>query len=124
MLQLNEPEDFVIATGETRTVREFVEIAFQQIGIDIAWRGEGVNEVGYEHGSGQVRVEVDPRYFRPTEVDLLLGNPGKAKTKLGWEPKISFAEMVECMVEEDLQEAQRDHYCRSQGFKTYSHSAD
>ncbi len=121
MLQQDQPEDFVIATGQTRTVREFVENAFAEIGVEIAWRGQGVDEVGYDKADGSVRVEIDSRYFRPTEVDLLLGDPSKAKEKLGWEPEISFADMVKTMVAEDLMEAQRDNYCQRQGFKVYAH---
>ena len=121
MLQQDQPEDFVIATGQTRTVREFVKNAFTEIGVEIAWRGQGVDEVGYDKADGQVRVEIDPRYFRPTEVDLLLGDPAKAKEKMGWEPEISFAEMVKTMVAADLMEAERDNYCRRQGFKVYAH---
>jgi len=121
MLQQDQPEDFVIATGKTRTVREFVENAFTEIGVEIAWRGEGVTEVGYDKADGQVRVEIDSRYFRPTEVELLLGDPSKAKEKMGWEAEISFADMVKTMVAEDLMEAQRDNYCQNQGFKVYAH---
>ena len=121
MLQQDQPEDFVIATGQTRTVREFVENAFAEIGVEIAWRGLGIDEVGYDKADGCVRVEIDPRYFRPTEVELLLGDPSKAKEKLAWEPETSFADMVSSMVAEDLIEAQRDHFCHSQGFKVYTH---
>ncbi len=121
MLQHEQPEDFVIATGQTRTVREFVENAFTEIGVEIAWRGQGTDEVGYDKTDGQVRVKIDPRYFRPTEVELLLGDPTKAKDKLGWEPETSFAEMVKTMVAEDLMEAERDNYCQRQGFKVYVH---
>ena len=121
MLQQEQPEDYVIATGNTRTVREFVENAFTEIGVEIIWRGQGVDEVGYDQADGQVRVEIDPHYFRPTEVDLLLGDPSKAKEKMGWEPEISFAEMVKTMVAADLMEAERDNYCQGQGFKVYAH---
>ncbi len=121
MLQQEQPEDFVIATGQTRTVREFVENAFTEIGVEIDWRGQGIDEVGYDKADGQVRVEIDPRYFRPTEVELLLGDPTKAKEKLGWEPETSFAEMVKTMVATDLMEAERDNYCQRQGFKVYAH---
>ena len=121
MLQQEQPEDFVIATGQTRTVREFVEYAFAEIGVEIGWRGQGIEETGYDKADGRVRVEIDPRYFRPTEVDLLLGDPSKAKEKLGWEAEISFAEMVRTMVAEDLMEAERDNYCQRQGFKVYAH---
>ena len=121
MLQQEEPEDFVIATGETRSVREFVECAFAEIGVEIDWRGSGVDEVGYNRTDGTVRVAVDPRYFRPTEVDLLLGDPSKAKEKLGWQTETGFAEMVKAMVSEDLAEAEKDNLCRRQGFKVYNH---
>ncbi|CAF0762728.1 unnamed protein product [Didymodactylos carnosus] len=102
MLQHDTPEDFVIATGETHSVREFVEAAFQEIGKDIVWEGEGVNEIGKEKGTDIVRVKVNPKYYRPTEVDLLLGNPKKAKDKLGWTPKITFKELVKEMIAADI----------------------
>jgi len=102
MLQQNEPEDFVIASGETRTVREFVEKSFKYLDIDIEWSGEGVNEVGVNRATKEVIVLVDPAYFRPTEVDLLHGNPTKAREKLGWVQKINFDALVKEMVEEDL----------------------
>lgn len=103
ILQQDEPEDFVIATGETRTVREFVEAAFKCAGITIRWEGEGVNEKGIDAETGKVLVEVSPEFFRPAEVDLLLGDPTKAKEKLGWNPrKTSFDELVRRMVEHDL----------------------
>jgi len=101
MLQQDEPEDFVIATGEMHSVREFVELAFGEIGIEIQWRGEGVDEVGVEAVAGDVLVEIDPRYYRPTEVELLLGDPTKAKEKLGWEAKVGLRELVKMMVEGD-----------------------
>lgn len=102
MLQLEKPEDFVIATGETRKVREFVEESFKFIGQEIEWRGEGVNEVGLEKGTETVRVRVNPKYFRPTEVDLLLGDASKAKRILGWTPKVMFHELVKDMMAADL----------------------
>lgn len=102
MLQQDIPQDFVIATGETRTVRQFVELAFKEAGIDIEWHGEGVHEQGIDPTTGKVIVAVDPQFFRPTEVDLLLGNPAKAKNILGWSPKTSFNELVAMMVQEDL----------------------
>lgn len=103
MLQLKEPEDFVIATGETHSVREFVEASFQFIGIDIEWKGEGVDEVGVEKGTAIVRVKVNPKYFRPTEVDLLLGDASKAKEILGWTPKVNFSELVKDMMIHDIE---------------------
>ncbi len=121
MLQQEEPDDYVIATGETRSVREFVECAFSEIGIGIEWRGNGVNEVGLNRADGRVLVQIDPRYFRPTEVDLLLGDPAKAWKKLGWQAETPFAEMVRIMVAEDLAEAEKDDFCRKQGFRIYHH---
>ena len=170
ILQKDRPDDYVIATGESHSVREFVESAFMEIGVEIEWRGEGVDEVGvvkkvYEVGcgrleaegwrsggkgtedrrqkteikaakphhlksdanaadfrarsmrAGDVVVEVDPRYFRPTEVDFLLGDASKAKKELGWEPEISFNEMVSQMVREDLDDAEKDQLCRESGFR-------
>lgn len=102
MLQQETPEDFVIATGETRTVREFVERAFAEAGIVIVWQGSGVEEKGIDAATGRVIVAVDPAFFRPTEVDLLLGNPAKAIEKLGWKRKTSFDDMVKMMMREDL----------------------
>lgn len=103
MLQQEKPEDFVIATGETRTVREFVEKAFEVAGINICWTGEGVDEMGFDATTGKVLVEVSPEFFRPAEVDILLGDPTKAKTVLGWDPrKTTFEELVRTMVEHDL----------------------
>jgi GDPmannose 4,6-dehydratase len=102
MLQHDTPEDFVIATGETYTVREFVEAAFKHVDVEIEWQGEGVDEKGIDKDTGKVLVEVDPKYFRPTEVDLLIGDPGKAKEELGWEPEVKFKELVQLMVQSDL----------------------
>lgn len=104
MLQQDEPEDYVIATGEAHTVREFAELAFHYVGIDLTWEGEGVEEKGIDKNTGRVIVEVDPKYFRPTEVNFLLGDPSKARDKLGWESKVSFRELVRLMVEADLME--------------------
>jgi GDPmannose 4,6-dehydratase len=119
MLQHDEPEDFVIATGEAHSVREFAEKAFQEIGTKIAWEGAGVDEVGKDPVTGKVLIQIDPRYFRPTEVDYLLGDPSKARDKLGWEPEVSFDEIVKMMVREDLMEAERDYILRKKGFQTY-----
>ena len=103
MLQHDTPEDFVIATGEQHSVREFVELAFKHVGIDIEWQGVGIEEKGICQQTGQVLVEVDPKYFRPTEVETLLGNPAKAKALLGWNPtQTSFKQLVEIMVKHDL----------------------
>eukprot|EP00744_Colponema_vietnamica_P003476 GILI01005328.1.p1 GENE.GILI01005328.1~~GILI01005328.1.p1 ORF type:complete len:373 (+),score=139.87 GILI01005328.1:65-1183(+) len=103
MLQQEQPEDFVIATGEYHTVREFCELAFGVVGVTISWQGSGVDEVGVDQ-NGRILIRVDPAYFRPTEVDQLLGNPAKAKAKLGWKCKVSFPELVREMVEHDVHE--------------------
>ena len=103
ILQQPEPDDFVIATGEYHTVREFCTLAFHEVGIELEWRGDGVDEKGYDKATGKALVEVDPKYFRPAEVDQLLGNPSKAKAKLGWNPqKTSFPELVRIMVQHDM----------------------
>ncbi len=102
MMQQDEPEDYVLATGETHTVRSFVEKAFARVGMPIEWRGEGVEERGYDKLSGKCVVEIDPAYFRPTEVDLLLGDPTKAHTKLGWKHETTLDQLVSEMVREDL----------------------
>jgi GDPmannose 4,6-dehydratase len=115
MLQQNEPEDFVIATGVQYSVRDFVNIAANELGINIKWKGEGIDEKGFDE-SGKCIVAVDPRYFRPTEVETLLGDPSKAKDKLGWKPKISFNEMVKEMVKEDLKCAERDELVKHHGY--------
>jgi GDPmannose 4,6-dehydratase len=120
MLQQDVPDDYVIATGESHTVREFVEKAFKEVGIRVAWEGQGVSEVGRDNGSGEILVQVDPRYFRPTEVDELLGDPTKAQTILGWRPKVSFEELIKMMVREDIKEAEKDQLCRRAGFLTYN----
>jgi GDPmannose 4,6-dehydratase len=158
MLQQKTADDYVIATGESHSVREFAEVAFREIGLEIQWKGKGVEEVGIiskirgqrseirgqeknkaigeaakprrlksdanasdfsERAlrTGDVAVEVDPRYFRPTEVDELLGDATKARKKLGWSPKISFQEMVSSMVQSDLEEALKDQYCKDKGFR-------
>jgi GDPmannose 4,6-dehydratase len=116
ILQQEKPEDFVIATGETHSVREFVELAFKEVGIDIAWQGTGVDETGIDAATGKVLIQVDPRYFRPTEVELLLGDPTKAREKLGWQAETSLQELVSLMVQEDLRSAERDILCKKNGF--------
>ena len=102
MLQHDKPDDFVLATGETHTVREFVEVAFAEVDIQIEWRGTGVDEKGYCSRTGKLLVDVNPKFFRPAEVDLLLGNPSKAERVLGWQRKVSFRELVKMMVQADL----------------------
>jgi GDPmannose 4,6-dehydratase len=133
MLQQEKPEDFVVATGTQHSVREFVQIAFAQLGIDLRFEGTGTDEKAVVDGVREVDgltapclpgtevVSVDPRYFRPTEVETLLGDATKAREQLGWAPKIGFAELVEEMVREDLNLARRDKYSREHGFKTFDH---
>ena len=116
MLQQEVAEDFVIATGVQYSVRDFVNAAAKELGITVRWQGQGVDEKGYD-ASGKCIVAVDPRYFRPTEVETLLGDPSKAKQKLGWTPKISFAELVAEMVREDLKAAERDELVKKHGYK-------
>ena len=102
ILQQDEPDDYVLATGEAHSVREFVERAFARVGRSIEWRGKGANEQGIEAKTGEVRIEIDPRYFRPTEVDSLIGDPSKAQQKLGWHHKIDFGSLIDEMVDCDL----------------------
>ncbi len=104
MLQTKTPEDFIIATGEHHSVRELIEYAFKLLDIEIIWRGSSINEVGIEKNSNKILVEIDQYYFRPTEVDLLVGNPSKAKKKLNWTPKVKFKELVELMIEDELKQ--------------------
>lgn len=106
IVQQAEPDDYVLATGETHTVRSFVELAFAEIGRTITWQGKGVDEKGLDAATGDVLVEIDPRYFRPTEVELLLGDPTKAEQKLGWKHTTSFRDMVKEMVQSDLKTLQ------------------
>ena len=143
MLQQEKPDDFVIATGVQHSVREFVDIAARELGIWLRWEGSGVDEKGIVEAvepigniyrraggdssrgdettlqSGDVIVRVDPRYFRPVEVETLLGDPTKARNELGWKPSISFEEMVREMVRFDLEEAQRDSLCKQEGFTVF-----
>lgn len=119
MLQQQEPEDFVIATGVQYSVRDFVDAAASELGMDIAWIGAGVDEVGVSGGKAVVRV--DPRYFRPTEVETLLGDPSKARAKLGWVPRTSFAELVAEMAREDLKSAERDELVKKHGYSSYDY---
>ncbi len=108
ILQYEEPDDFVLATGETHAVREFVELAFAEVGRDIVWEGAGIDEVGRDQATGQVLVRIDPRYFRPTEVELLIGDPSKANSKLGWQHTTTFRELVSEMVQSDIKLAERE----------------
>jgi GDPmannose 4,6-dehydratase len=117
MLQQDTPDDYVIATGEQHSVREFVELTARELGISMKWVGEGVNERGINRANDRTIVAIDPVYFRPTEVDTLLGDPTKAKEKMGWTPKITFEELVLEMVRSDLEDAKRDELCQRAGFK-------
>jgi GDPmannose 4,6-dehydratase len=144
MLQQEAPEDFVIATGKQHSVRDFVNHAARALGISLRWQGTGLDELGIvdqilQSGAGlcekrqklspgandlqpgDIIVRVDPRYFRPTEVETLLGDPSKAKAKLGWEPRLTFEDLVKEMICSDLEEAQRDALCQQEGFKTFNH---
>lgn len=129
ILQTDKPEDWVIATGEQRSVRDFVNIAANALGIVLEWQGTGVQEIGIatktpahsKLNNGQIIVRVDPRYFRPAEVDTLLGDASKAKLKLGWKPEIPFKSLVEEMVEKDLESAKRDELIIGQGYSALNH---
>jgi len=114
-LQQEQAEDFVIATGKQYSVRDFVNAAANELDMTITWQGSGVEEKGY--WGDDCIVQVDPRYFRPTEVDSLLGDPSKAKQKLGWEPKVSFKDLVSEMVREDYKSAQRDELIKQHGYQ-------
>jgi GDPmannose 4,6-dehydratase len=121
MLQQEQAEDFVIATGVQYSVRQFVEAAAKELGMSITWKGKGVEEKGYD-ANGNLIVAVDPRYFRPTEVETLLGDATKAREKLGWTPPTSFEQLVVEMVQEDLRSAQRDELVKSHGFSTFNYN--
>ena len=121
MLQHDTPEDFVIATGKQYSVRDFVIAAGAQLGMQIEWRGKGVDEVGVDIKSKRTIVRVDPRYFRPTEVETLLGDAGKAKKLLGWSAKVTFPQLVKEMVDSDLEMAKRDALIAKEGYKVYKH---
>ena len=120
-LQQPEPEDYVVATGEQHSVRDFVVLAGQSLGMDIEWRGRGIDESGVDRSSGRTIIRVDPRYFRPAEVDSLLGDASKIRNKLGWQPQISFEALVHEMVEADLALAKRDALVAKEGYKVYRH---
>lgn len=116
ILQQEQPEDFVLATGVTTTIRRFCEMAFAEVGMEIIWQGSGLEEKGIDKATGRTVVAVDPRYFRPAEVDLLLGNPRKAQEKLGWKPKYDLPTLVREMMKADLEEAKKEFFLRSQGY--------
>ncbi len=124
MLQQEEPEDFVLATGVTTTIRVFTERAFAEVGITLEWSGNGVDETGRDAKSGNILVSIDPNYFRPTEVDLLIGDASKAREKLGWQPTCNLQQMIEEMIKADLEETRKDQLLQSGGFQTNSGSGD
>jgi GDPmannose 4,6-dehydratase len=119
ILQQDEPEDFVIATGKQVTVRDFVDMAFAEVGIELDWRGEGVDERGVCRATGRDLVLVDPKYFRPTEVETLLGDPSKAREKLGWVAKTPLKDLCAEMVRSDLRDAEKDELCKREGYRIY-----
>ncbi len=121
MLQQPTADDYVVATGRQISVRDFVNAAFKEVQVELVWDGEGVAERGIDRATGTVRVEVDPRYFRPTEVDTLLGDPSKAKAKLGWEVTTSLEEMVAEMVAEDRRDAEKDELCKREGYRVFDY---
>jgi GDPmannose 4,6-dehydratase len=120
ILQQDKPEDFVIATGEQHSVREFVEATAGELDMKISWKGTGVNEKGYD-ARGRCIVAIDSRYFRPAEVDTLLGDATKARTRLGWRPKVAFRELVAEMARQDLQEAERESLVKRHGYRSFDH---
>jgi GDPmannose 4,6-dehydratase len=121
MLQQDKPEDYVIATGEQHSVRAFVERAAAELGMSIRWHGSKLDEHAIDTATGNTVVRIDPRYFRPAEVDTLLGDSSKARRQLGWTPEVGFAELVREMVESDWRLAQRDALVQREGFSAYKH---
>ncbi len=121
MLQQEVPEDFVLATGVTHSVRHFAELAFKEIGIELLWKGKGIDEKGYNKANNEILIEVDKRYFRPAEVELLIGDPTKAKDKMGWVHKYTLQELVKEMVEADLELFRKDEYLKKGGHQTFDY---
>jgi GDPmannose 4,6-dehydratase len=130
ILQADEAEDWVIATGKTTSVRDFVKMSFQEVGIELDFQGEGVNERGYVKSCANTKYQleigkevlaVDPKYFRPTEVDLLIGDPSKANNKLGWQPKIQLPDLVKDMMSSDLKLMKKDQYLKNGGYETLNY---
>jgi GDPmannose 4,6-dehydratase len=116
MLQAPRPDDYVVATGESHSVREFVEASFARVGTSLDWRGSGTDEQGTDRRDGRVLVQVDPRYFRPAEVEFLQGDASKARRSLGWAPRVGFRQLVDMMVDADLEQARREMHLRDGGF--------
>jgi GDPmannose 4,6-dehydratase len=117
MLQQNTPDDYIMATGVTSSVRNFINIAFKETGIEIKWVGEGINEKGIDESTGNVLVEIDPKYFRPAEVDILQGDPSKAISQLNWKPKVQLPELIKMMVKNDIKLTEREVYLKNGGFQ-------
>ena len=117
ILQYNEPDDFVLSTGTTTSIRDFVSMAFKEVGIEIIWQGSGTEEKGLDKQTGKILIEVDPRYFRPAEVDLLLGDATKAKTKLGWTPKYDLKSLCKEMIDSDMEIAKKEKLLKENGYK-------
>jgi GDPmannose 4,6-dehydratase len=117
MLQQNESDDYVMATGVTTSVRDFITMAFGEAGINIQWSGKGIDEKGIDAKTGTIMVEIDPKYFRPAEVELLIGDPSKAMKKLGWKPRVQLPELIKMMVESDLKEAEQDRHLLRGGYE-------
>jgi GDPmannose 4,6-dehydratase len=120
MLQQETAEDYVLATGETNTVRDFCELSFKEVGIDIEWQGNGIEEKGIDSSNGNILVAIDPNYFRPTEVDLLVGDASKAEKELGWRPSIDFKNLIKEMISSDLELFKKDIHLKKGGFNTLS----
>lgn len=121
MLQQDTPDDYVMATGITTTVRDFITMAFREAGMNLKWEGEGVNEKAMDTASGKVIVEIDPRYFRPAEVELLIGDPTKAFNKIGWKPRVQLPELVKMMVENDIKLAKKELHLKDGGYEVHNY---
>jgi len=117
MLQQQKPDDYVMATGITTTVREFITMAFLEVGVNIKWEGSGIDEKGIDSNTGKVLIEIDPRYFRPTEVDILIGDPSKAFSNLGWKPRVRLPELIKMMVANDVKLAEKELYLKKGGYE-------
>lgn len=124
ILQQPEPDDYIVSSGEQHSVREFCEMAFKEVGMDLVWEGQGINEKGVDKKTGKVLVEVDPHYFRPAEVESLLGDCSKAREKLGWKPEYNFSQLVKEMVQSDLEEAKKDVHLKNGGFEVKEKNYD
>jgi GDPmannose 4,6-dehydratase len=117
MLQQEKADDYIMATGVTTTVRDFISMAFSETGIIITWEGQNVNEKGIDRDTGKILVEIDPRYFRPAEVDILIGDPSKAYAQLGWKPKVQLPELVKMMVANDIKLVEKEQHLKNGGYE-------